>query len=185
MRRFILTATICLVLFLVGGSNALAQNSDPSAPASKEDIQRYLNTTRSHDMMQSMIAAMAKPMHQMVHDQYIKDKDKLPADFETRMNKMMDDMLKDMPFDEMMQAMVPTYQKHFTKGDIDSLVAFYSSPTGQKLLKETPAIMAEAMQSMMPIMRKQMDAMNQRVQQEVAAMMKNSSEKPARTAPVN
>ncbi len=99
------------------------------------------------------------------------------------MNKMMDDMMKDMPFDEMMQAMVPSYQKHLTKGDVDSLVAFYSSPTGQKVLRELPAIMGEAMEAMMPIMRRQMDTMNQRVQQEVADMIKNSQKKPDQTTP--
>jgi len=87
--------------------------------------------------------------------------------------------MKGMPFDEMIQAMVPAYQKHFTKGDIDSLVAFYSSPTGQKILREMPAITGEAMQSMMPIMRQHMDAMNQRIQQEVADMVKKSQKKPA------
>ena len=32
------------------------------------------------------------------------------------MTKQMDDMLKNMPLDEMMQATIPAYQKHFTKG---------------------------------------------------------------------
>jgi hypothetical protein len=85
---------------------------------------------------------------------------------------MMNDMMKDMPFDEMMQAMVPTYQKHFTKGDIDALVAFYTSPTGQKLLRETPAITGEAMTAMMPILRQHMDAMSRRLQQQTDEMMK-------------
>jgi hypothetical protein len=35
-----------------------------------------------------------------------------------------------------------------------------------------PAITGEAMQSMMPIMRKQIDAMTERVQQEVAESLK-------------
>ncbi len=179
MKRFLLAAIFCLAFT----SHALAQDAAASAPASKEDVERYLRTMHSHDMMQNMIVAMAKPMHQMVHDQFLKEKDKLPADFETRMNKMMDDMMKDMPFDEMMQAMVPSYQKHLTKGDVDSLVAFYSSPTGQKVLRELPAIMGEAMEAMMPIMRRQMDTMNQRVQQEVADMIKNSQKKPDQTTP--
>jgi hypothetical protein len=179
MKRFLFAAAICLALC----SNAFAQGAGSSAQASKEDIQRYLDTIHSHDMMQNVIAAMAKPMHQMVHDQFVKDQDKLPADFETRMNKMMDDMFKDMPFDEMMQAMVPTYQKHFTKGDIDFMVAFYSSGTGQKLLKEMPAIMGESMEAMMPIMRKYMDTVNQRIQQEVAELLKDSQKKPAQTGP--
>jgi hypothetical protein len=111
-------------------------------------------------------------MQQMNHDRYLKDKDKLPADFEARTNKMMDDMMKDMPFDEMKQAMVPTYQKHFTKGDMDGLVTFYTSPTGQKLLREMPAITAEAMTAIMPIMRQHMDAMSRRLQQQTDEMLK-------------
>jgi uncharacterized protein len=124
-----------------------------------------------------MMAAMAKPMHQMVHDEYVKDKDKLPANFEERTNKTMDDLFQDMPFDEMMQAMVPVYQKHLTKGDIDALVAFYSSPTGQKMLKEMPAIMGEAMENMMPIMQKYMATVKERIDHETAAALKESEKR--------
>ena len=128
----------------------------------------------SHEMMQNMLAAMARPLHQMVHDQFAKQQDRLPADFEARMDKMLDDMMKNMPFDEMIQSMVPTYQKHFTKGDMDALITFYSSPTGQKILREMPAVTSEAMATMMPIMRKQMEAMNQRIERETAEMLKDS-----------
>jgi hypothetical protein len=179
MKKFLLVA----MFYLAFNLNGLAQDTSASAPASKEDIERYLQAMHTHDMMLNMMDAMAKPMHQMVHDQYLKDKGKLPADFETHMNKVMDDMMKDMPFDEMMQAAVPTYQKHFTKGDIDALVAFYSSPTGQKLLREMPAIMGESMQAMMPIIRRSMDAMNQRIQEDVAEMLKKSQTKPAQPPP--
>jgi hypothetical protein len=174
LKRLLLIMVSCLV-FSPGG---LAQNTLVTAPAPKEDVEKLLQVMHSHDMMENMVVAMAKPMHQMVHDQFLRNQDKLPADFETRMNKLMDDMMKDMPFDEMMQAMVPSYQKHFTKDDIHSLITFYSSAIGQKLLREMPAIMGEGMQAMMPIMRQQMDAMHQRIQQEVADMLKNSQKKP-------
>jgi hypothetical protein len=176
MKRILITATLCLAFCLTG----LAQQNASDAPASKEDIQRYLEAIHSHDMMKQMVEAMSKPMHQMMHEQFLKDQDKLPADFETRMNKIMDDMLNSMPFDEMMDAMIPSYQKHFTKGDMDSLVAFYSSPTGQKILREMPAIMADSMSAAMPILRKQIDVMTQRLQEQVAAMMKEPAKAPGK-----
>jgi hypothetical protein len=179
MKRFLVAA----LLFLAFSGNVLAQQASADAPATKEDVERYLQAIRSHDMMKQMAEAMSKPMHQMVHDQFMKDKDKLPADFEARTNKMIDDMMRDMPFDEMMQAMVPVYQKHFTKGDIDAFVAFYSTPTGQKMLREMPAIAAEAMQSVVPVMRKQMEAMTERVQKEVAESLKQSQKKPGQDSP--
>jgi hypothetical protein len=174
VKRFFLALIACLVLALSG----VARQSPSDTPASKEDIQKYLDVMHAREMMAQTVEAMSKPMHQMIHDQYMKDKDRLPADFESRMNKFMDDTMKGFPWDEMLQAMVPVYQKHFTKGDIDAVVAFYSSPTGQKLLREMPAMMAESMQTMMPLLRKHMDAMMDRMQQEVAQMIKESGAKP-------
>ena len=174
MKRTLLILALCLAFAGVGA----AQQSAADAPATKEDVEKYLKVMHSREMMAQMVDAMSKPMHQMFHEQFEKDKDKLPADFEARMNKLMDDTMKAFPWDEMLQSMVPVYQKHFTKGDVDNLVAFYSTPTGQKILREMPAIMAEAMQSMMPMMKKQMDAMTDRMQEEVAQMLKDPKAKP-------
>jgi uncharacterized protein len=174
MKRFLLTLAVCLAFVTTGA----AQQSAADTPATKEDVQRYLDIMHSREMINQMMDAMVKPMHQMMHEQYLKDKDKLPADFEARMSKMVDDMMKGFPWDEMLQSMVPVYQKQLTKGDIDAIVAFYAAPTGQKLLREMPAMMAEAMQAMMPLFRKQMDAMTERIQQEVAEMLKDSGPKP-------
>jgi hypothetical protein len=168
MKHFLVGVILCLSFACSGR----AQSTGADAPASKEDVERYLNTVHSQDMMRKMMDAMLKPMQQMTHDRYLKDKDKLPPDFEARTNKMMEGMFKDMPFDEMIQAMVPTYQKHFTKGDMDALVIFYATPTGQKLLREMPAITAESMTAMMPIMRQHMDAMTRRLQQQTDEMLK-------------
>lgn len=170
MRRCLIVVTACFALSLSG----FAQQNAVDAPATKADIERYLQTMHVHEMMQQMVDAMAVPMHKMVHEQYEKDKDKLPADFEARMNKQMDEMVSDMPWDEMIDAMVPTYQRHLTKGDVDALVAFYSSPTGQKIIREMPSMMAEAMETMMPIMRNRMDRTTQRVKREMAAMLKEA-----------
>lgn len=171
MTRRIILFTSCLAFAL----SLNAQQTGNDSPASREDVERYLNVIHSHDMMKQVMQAMSKPVHDMIHQQFIKDQDKLPPDFEARMTGIIDDMFNNMPFDDMMQAMVPVYQKHFAHGDIDTLIAFYSAPIGQKVLREMPAITGEAMQSMMPIMRKQMDAMQQRVQQEVAESLKTST----------
>jgi uncharacterized protein len=180
MKRFVRCAFAAAFLCLLLAPGGLAQ-TDADAPASKEDVERYLNAIHSRDMMKQTMAAMAAPMHQMVHEQFVKDKDRLPADFEARLNKIMDDMINDMPTDELLDAMVPAFQKHLTKGDIDALVAFYSAPTGQKMLREMPSMMAEYMQSVQPIMRRSIDKMQDRLQDQIAQMKKDSAAKP--TAP--
>jgi len=85
----------------------------------------------------------------------------------------------------MINAMVPAYQKHFTKGDIDALITFYSSPTGQKILRELPAVTAEAMDTMMPIMQKYMAKTTQRMQAQVAEMTRESQQKAERATQKN
>jgi len=170
MKR-VLIALVCLA-FVVP---AFAQTAEE--PASKDDVILLLRTMQSHDMMRRTMEAMLKPMHQMYHDQYVKEKDKLPPDFESRMNKMMDDMMKNMPFDEMMQAMIPAYQKHFTHGDMEALNAFYSSPVGQKFLQETPAVTGEAMQAMIPILTKYTQQWQGRMQQEIQEMQQEVEKK--------
>ena len=58
--------------------------------------------------------------------------------------------------------MIPIYQSHFSELDLNEIVAFYSSPVGQKVLREMPAISAEAMR-----------VSNARLQPKIDEVMKN------------
>jgi uncharacterized protein len=149
MKRSSLAVVACLLF----ASISFAQQNPADAPASRADVERYLDVMNARSMMKNMMDTMTKQMHEMIHQQ-VKNQQDLPPDAEARMDKMTDDMLRDFPFEDILQVMIPVYQKHFTKGDIDGLVAFYSSPPGQKVLKELPAINAEALQAAMPIVQK-------------------------------
>jgi hypothetical protein len=87
--------------------------------------------------------------------------------------------------DEIVETMVPAYQKHLTKGDIDNLVAFYSSPTGAKVLREMPAIMAEAMQDMMPTLSKYVETVRQKLQKQTDDMIARSKKPSDAAAPAS
>ena len=169
MKNILVTVLLCLALCATG----LAQNP-ADQPATKADVDRYLEAIHSREMMNNMVVAMSKPMQKMLHEQYEKDKDRLPADFEARIGREMEQMLKDMPWDEMLQAMVPAYQKHFTRGDMDALTAFYASPTGQKVMREMPGLMADSMETMMPILNKHIEKVAHRMQDELLATLKES-----------
>lgn len=169
MKRILMCIGLCMVLC----SGVIAQSA-ADTPATKEDVEKYLSEIHAREMMQKMVQAMADPMHRMMHDQFLKMKEdyKVPDDFEARVDNVLDDMLAGFPWDELLQAMVPTYQKHFTKGDLEALTAFYSSPTGQKLLREMPAVTAETMDTIQPMITKHMDEVQARVEKEVAEMLK-------------
>ena len=80
--------------------------------------------------------------------------------------------------------MIPIYQRHLTKTDLDAVIAFYSSPVGQRLLKETPVITSEAMKAGQDIMLKKVPDLTQRLNQEVAKLAKEEMQK-ASSAPSN
>jgi len=176
MKRPALVLLACLLF----ASISFAQQNDADAPASKADVERYLDTMHIRDMMKNMIANMGPQMQKMIHEQVAKQPT-LPSDFEARMDKMMDDYWKDFPTDDLLNAMIPVYQKHLTKGDVDVLVAFYSAPTGQKMLKEMPAMMSESMQAASGIIQKMMAKAMQRIDDEIVQMQKTNDGKPADT----
>jgi hypothetical protein len=169
MKRCAFAVLACLLF----ASLSFAQQSTSVAPASKEDVEKLLDAMHARDLMKSTMEAMTKQMHQITHAQLEKQPN-LPPDFEARMDKMLDDMVKDLPVDELIQAMIPSYQKHLTKGDVDALTAFYSSPTGQKILKEMPAITADAMQAASGVMQKMVVKMQDRLQSEIARVQKDT-----------
>jgi uncharacterized protein len=176
MKRFLIAAALCLAFV----ASATAQQPAANSPAAKADVERLLQVMHMHEMMLKMIDTMSRPMHEMIHKQYLEDKEKceLPPDFEVRMNKILDESMKTMPWEQLIQAVVPAYQKHFTEGDIDALIVFYSGPTGQKFLRETPAITAETMQVTMPLMIQHNAALMKRIKEETARMKKESGQKP-------
>lgn len=178
MKR-LLIALVCLVV----SAAALAQTADTD-PATRDDVIRYLQTMHSHDMMKKMMDAMVKSMRQMRQDMG-KGGTETPADMTARnkREKMLDDMMKGMPMDEITQAMIPAYQKHFTRGDIAAMNAFYSSPVGQKVLEELPAVTQEGMQAALPIMMKYVNEWQERMKQEFDQPQTNSPSKTGDAAP--
>lgn len=178
MPKFLIAAILCFAF-----AGASAQETD-NTPASRADIQTYFEAVHSRDSVNKMVDSMAKSMQKLLHEQYLKKRDKLPEDYEQRMAKQLDDMFKNMPFDEMMQATIPVYQRHFTKGDVYALLAFYSSPTGQKLLRDLPVITSESMEAMMPTLSRYLDEIQNKLQRETDQMI-NDAGKKVEQAPKN
>jgi|HubBroStandDraft_1064217.scaffolds.fasta_scaffold103548_2 hypothetical protein len=58
--------------------------------------------------------------------------------------------------DELIDDMTAIYQRHFTKDDIEAAIEFYSSPAGQHMLSEQPAILKEYMPVVMKRMNERM-----------------------------
>lgn len=47
--------------------------------------------------------------------------------------------------DDLIALIIPIYEKHYTEGDLDEMIRFYKTTTGQKIISTLPLIMEESM----------------------------------------
>jgi hypothetical protein len=178
VKRLLIAFAFACLAFSVPG---LAQTGDESA--SKDDVILYLRTMHSHDMLQRVMEVQSQNMQQLFRDQLLKENGTVPPEFDAHFKKAMDDLIKGMPVDEITQAMIPAYQQHFTKNDIAAMNAFYSSPVGQKVLQQLPAVMQEGSQAAMPIVSKYLSEWKGRMELEMKEMKKETPPTPEKVAP--
>jgi uncharacterized protein len=175
MKRGI--ATLVLGLLLI--SAASGQSAPADAPSSKEDVIRLFEVMQIREQMEQVMKQMFHQMRAMSREEM---KDKKPSVTPQDMAKadaVANKIMNEVSVADIINDMVPVYQNHLSKADVDEMIKFYSTPTGQKILREMPAMTAEGMQAMQPRLRKQMD----QISREIDQMVKGEREKP--TAPSN
>jgi len=172
LRRIVMKLLLIALACLAFTVSSVAQSTDE--PASRDDVILYLRTMHSHDMFKRVMEVQSQSMQQLFRDQILQDKGSVPPDFNQHLQKMIDGLLKNMPIDEITQAMIPTYQKHFRKNDIEAMNAFYSSPVGQKVIEELPVVMQEGMQAAMPILTNYLSDWKNHAQQQMKQMEKTA-----------
>jgi hypothetical protein len=152
---------LLVALLLTSSFSVAAQTTTVSiAPdaASKEDVKKLFDVMASREQMQQMLQQVFSQMRSLSHEQIKQRHPDISQEEIARMDRLSADFIKKFPVDDMLNDMMPIYQKHFTKSEIDALIAFYSSPTGQKFLHEMPAVTAEAMQVEYPRIQAQIEA---------------------------
>jgi hypothetical protein len=167
MRKF---ATI-LIFVWTFSFVAVAQTkpADDTTP-SKEQVLKFLDILRVKSQLTLYFDGVAKEAKVGAEEGFKrKVPDATPAQL-AEVDDFAEKLFQGMPIDEMVNAMVPIYQKHLTREDIDSIVAFYSSPVGQKLQREQPAMMQEGMKVGGEIGRRRLQAMMQQMDDFIAKM---------------
>ena len=167
MRKF---ATI-LIFVWTFSFVAVAQTkpADDTTP-SKEQVLKFLDILRVKSQLTLYFDGVAKEAKVGAEEGFKrKVPDATPAQL-AEVDDFAEKLFQGMPIDEMVNAMVPIYQKHLTREDIDSIVAFYSSPVGQKLQREQPAMMQEGMKVGGEIGRRRLQALMQQMDDFIAKM---------------
>jgi hypothetical protein len=163
-------------------SSAWAQQVPSSdVPASKQDIERLLVALHVRERTQLIVENSRKQTKTLLSDILHKElpeasKEEL-SQLQGMIDEMVDDIDKDYPIDAILQDMVPVYQRHLMKSDSDELIAFYSSPVGQKVLRELPAITSEAMQVSTSHLQPRMEAAVSKLKAKIQRMVEEDQKK--------
>jgi uncharacterized protein len=145
---------LVLVLVSIVSAGWAQQTAAAENSASKADVLKLFEVMHLRDQMKLVMNQVSGQMKAMSHDQLRKQNPQIADEEIAKLDAQSDELLKAMPIDGMLDDMIPVYQKHLSRSDVDGMMSFYSSPTGQKILKEMPAMTAEGMQAIQPRLRK-------------------------------
>ena len=154
--------------------------------ATRQDVEDLMQLTGAHDRMALIYSAMTSQFASGFADRYRQQHPNAnPAEVQkaaTDVAEQMQQMLKAIPTDEVLDAMIPVYQKYLTHSDIKAIIEFDRSPTGQKLLKNTNAMMIEAMQAAHSVLNKHIPEIQAQIEKAPAGESQPTPAQPATPA---
>jgi len=175
MRRLCGIVVVVCVFSAIG----VAQTKDTAGSApSKEEVLKFMEVLHIKSQLNQYFDGVAKQAKLGAEEGF---KQKVPdatSEQLAKVDKFAEDLFKGMPVDEMIDAMIPIYQKHLTKEDLDGILAFYASPIGQKLQREQPAMTQESMQVGGEIGRRRIGAMIQQMDEFIGKMAQDKQSAP-------
>ena len=132
----------CLLTFIFSGL-LLAQNGNPS-PATpsaqnataqtdqdikRAEIRKLIELTGAANVSTDALRQVIAPLR---------------ASFPQVPDEFWDTFMKEVRADDLIDLIVPIYDRYYTRDDIRDLTRFYQSPVGQKTIKVLPKLSAEA-----------------------------------------
>jgi hypothetical protein len=157
--------TRCLFLALLLSTSIPRLVAQSDAPSSRDDIMRLFAVMKVHDQTRLVMESVATQQRAMMHDGLRRRYPQISDAEIARLDQATLDIMRDVSVDDMLNDMIPIYQKHLSKKDVDAMSAFYASDTGQKLLREMPAMTTESMRATAPRMQAIMEKVMDRIEQ--------------------
>jgi hypothetical protein len=109
-------------------ATAPSSSSDKDQATKRAEIRRLIELTGAAKVSVDVMRQMIAPIR---------------ASFPNVPEEFWDDFLKQVNADDLIDLVVPVYDKYYSLQDIHDLIAFYQSPVGQKTIKVLPQLSAE------------------------------------------
>jgi hypothetical protein len=163
-RSFCIAMTMAVVLASCAEAQAPANqfSVSPATPAevvpldqqaSREQLAKLFEVMRLRQQFDSLVKMLPDMVAQQVRSQMqemtarMPNAEKLTADQQAALDKLMQKYMDKArtiyPVDQMIADAITVYQRHMSRQDVESYLAFFSSPPGQHFLDAQPVIMKE------------------------------------------
>ena len=150
MRKRIAFAFLFLLTSTLFAQQSTARNSPNSSivpkeeQASREDVVALMDVMHSRRQVVAVIDMMKEQMLNGMHQSFLREHPNASPEALKKLDATMEGAWKFINIDELTEASIPVYQKYLSHEDALALIAFYSSPTGQRFLDRMPSLVKEA-----------------------------------------
>jgi hypothetical protein len=161
-----------LIVFLVAALTvpAFAQQP-PVASAARPTRQEILNLFDAIQLKRTLSSSQEMAMKNAVSVAQQMFQQSAGADNKAQMDEMlkgvMEDVRRAFSIDEMVEAVIPIYQRHFTSADIDAFLAFQNSPVGKKMTDLQPVMMKESSEAVTAIQQRALPELMKKLDERV------------------
>src|SRR4029077_17082420 len=139
-------AVLFAILLCLTSPCLLGQAAGSEAPASADDVRKLFDVMQIRNQMKLVMQQVSQQIRSLERDQVRKQQPNVTNEDFAKFDAISDEVMKNLSVEGLLDDMIPVYQKHLNKSDVNAMVGFYSTPTGQKILREMPAMTTEGMQ---------------------------------------
>lgn len=130
-----------LIFILLVLLHSAFANADDSAK--RESIEKLLNVMNVDSMIESMYSQMEQMYPQIAKDmRFTKSEQHI---FNKFMSNVAKAMKEEITWEKLKEPIIGIYMKHYSEKEINDLLAFYNTETGQSIIKKMPIVMKDSM----------------------------------------
>src|SRR3954469_12292222 len=173
VKRTLLILAYCAACSYGADTPSPSPSATTSSPATDESIRQLLEVAQDHKLVDSVMKQMDNLMLQTIQQatrgqqsppKVQKEIDKSQAEVVAQLKNLLD-------WKKLEPMYIRLYQKTFSQQEVDGMIAFYKTPSGQAVIGKMPTVMQNTMEEMQAMMAPVMQKV-QKMQQDVLAAMK-------------
>jgi hypothetical protein len=121
-----------------------ARMAQTAAQPTRADVLKFFQAMRVRKSMETIRSITIEQAHATLRDMIEGELPNATKEQIAELEGMLDKTVSAYTIENTLEDLVPIYQKHLSKADLEAATAFFSSPIGQKFLDQEPLIAEDA-----------------------------------------